>query len=84
MKRIGLFLLTNIAVLAVIAIIFSVFGIGNVLDEQGRDLDLGALLLFSAVIGFTGSLISLALSKPMAKWQTGAKVINQAADADSQ
>ena len=56
MKRIGLFLLTNIAVLAVIAVLFSVFGIGDVLDEQGRDLDLGALLIFSAVIGFTGLL----------------------------
>ena len=84
MKRIGLFLLTNIAVLAVIAVLFSVFGIGDVLDEQGRDLDLGALLIFSAVIGFTGSFISLALSKPMAKWQTGAKLINDATDPDSQ
>jgi heat shock protein HtpX len=84
MKRIGLFLLTNIAVLAVITIIFSVFGIGNVLDEQGRDLDLGALLVFSAVIGFVGSFVSLAISKPMAKWQTGAKVISQATDPDSQ
>ncbi len=76
MKRIGLFLLTNVAVLAVIVVIFSVFGIGNVLDERGVDLDLPALLTFSAVIGFTGSFISLALSKPMAKWQTGAKVID--------
>jgi heat shock protein HtpX len=84
MKRIGLFLLTNIAVLAVIAILFSVFGIGDVLDEQGRDLDLGALLLYSAVIGFAGSFVSLALSKPMAKWQTGAKLINDATDPDSQ
>lgn len=85
MKRVGLFLLTNIAVLAVIVIIFSVFGIGNVLDERGIDLDLSALLVFSAVIGFTGSFISLALSKPMAKWQTGAKVIDDnARDAESQ
>ena len=84
MKRIGLFLLTNIAVLAVISIIFSVFGIGNVLDEQGVDLNLRALLIYSAVIGFTGSFISLALSKWMAKRQTGAKVINDATDPDSQ
>ena len=84
MKRIGLFLLTNIAVMAVIAIIFSVFGIGNVLDEQGVNLDLGALLVYSAVIGFTGSIISLAISKPMAKWQTGAKIIDEARDPDSQ
>ena len=84
MKRIGLFLLTNIAVLAVIVVIFSVFGIGNVLDEQGVDLDLQALLIFSAVIGFTGSLISLAISKPMAKWQTGAKVIDDTRDPELQ
>ena len=84
MKRIGLFLLTNIAVLAVISIIFSVFGIGNVLDEQGVDLNLRALLIYSAVIGFTGSFISLALSKWMAKRQTGAKIINDATDPDSQ
>ena len=85
MKRIGLFLLTNIAVLAVIVVIFSVFGIGNVLDERGVDLDLSALLIYSAVIGFTGSFISLALSKPIAKWQTGAKVIDrESRDPDSQ
>ncbi|HKK52363.1 MAG TPA: protease HtpX [Myxococcota bacterium] len=84
MKRIVLFLITNIAVLAVIAVLFSVFGIGDVLDAQGRDLDLGALLVFSAVIGFTGSFISLALSKPMAKWQTGAKVIGETRDPDEQ
>ena len=84
MKRIGLFLLTNIAVLVVIAVIFSVFGIGNILDERGVDLNLRALLVFSAVIGFTGSFISLALSKPLAKWQTGAKVISDARDPESQ
>lgn len=84
MKRIVLFLITNIAVLAVIAVLFSVFGIGDVLDAQGRDLDLGALLVFSAVIGFTGSFISLALSKRMAKWQTGARVIGDTRDPDEQ
>jgi hypothetical protein len=56
-----------------------VFGIGDVLDEQGRDLDLGALLIFSALIGFTGSPYRSRL-KPMAKWQTGAKLINDATD----
>ncbi|MBC8188592.1 MAG: zinc metalloprotease HtpX, partial [Proteobacteria bacterium] len=84
MKRMGLFLLTNIAVLAVIVIIFSVFGIGNVLDDQGVDLDLEALLIFSAVIGFTGSFISLAMSKRMAKWQTGAQVIEDPRDPEAQ
>ncbi len=84
MKRIGLFLLTNIAVMAVIAILFSIFGIGSVLDERGVDLDLGNLLAYSAVIGFSGSIVSLMISKPMAKWQTGAKVIDEARDETSQ
>lgn len=76
-KRIALFLLTNLAVLVVISIIFRLFGIGRILDEQGVDLDLGALLIYSAVIGFVGSLISLAMSKTIAKMSTGAKVITQ-------
>jgi heat shock protein HtpX len=84
MTRIALFLLTNIAVIAVISIIFSVFGIGNVLDEQGVDLDLGNLLIYSAVIGFTGSLISLALSKFMAKRSTGCQMIDDSSDPDHQ
>jgi heat shock protein HtpX len=77
MKRIFLFLLTNLAVMLVLSIIISVFGIGNVLDEAGVGLDLGALLLLSAVVGMTGSLISLAMSKFMAKQMTNAQVINQ-------
>jgi heat shock protein HtpX len=84
MMRIALFLVTNIAIMAVIAIVFSVFGIGSVLDAQGVDLQLGSLLVYSAVIGFTGSLISLVMSKPMAKWSTGAKVIRDARDPQSQ
>src|SRR5690554_779284 len=75
MKRIFLFLLTNIAVMLVLAIVISVFGLGQVLDEQGVGLDLGALLVLSAVIGMTGSVISLAMSKFMAKQSTGAQVI---------
>lgn len=85
MKRIALFLITNIAVLAVISILFSVFGVGQVLDANGVDLDLGALLAYSAIIGFTGSIISLLISKPMAKWQTGAQVVSDdVRDPDSQ
>ena len=84
MKRIALFLITNIAVMVVISILFSVFGVGQVLDANGVDLDLGALLIYSAIIGFTGSIISLLISKPMAKWQTGAQVITDARDPDSQ
>ena len=77
MMRIGLFLLTNLAIIVVISIIFSVFGIGNVLDEQGVELDLQSLLIYSAVIGFTGSFISLALSKFMAKRSTGCQIIDE-------
>ncbi len=73
MKRIVLFLVTNIAVLLVLTIIMQVFGIGQYLTQQG--IDYGALLVFSAVIGFVGSIISLLISKPMAKWSTGAHVI---------
>jgi len=76
MMRIVLFLITNIAVLAVISILFSVFGVQNIFAANGVDLDLGNLLIYSAIIGFTGSIISLLISKPMAKWQTGAKVIS--------
>jgi heat shock protein HtpX len=75
MKRIFLFLITNIAIMLVLGIIISVFGLGQVLDEQGVGLDLGALLILSAVVGMTGSFISLAMSKWMAKRTTGAQVI---------
>jgi heat shock protein HtpX len=73
MKRIVLFLVTNIAVLLVLTIIMQVFGIGQFLTEQG--IDYSALLVFSAVIGFAGSIISLLISKQAAKWSTGAHVI---------
>ena len=84
MKRIALFLLTNLAVILVISVIFSIFGIGNVLDEQGVDLDLQALLIYSAVIGFTGSFISLAMSKFMAKRSTGCQNIEDSSDPEAQ
>jgi heat shock protein HtpX len=74
MKRIALFLLTNIAVLAVISIIVNVLGLDQFLTAEG--LDLSSLLVFSAVVGFTGSIISLLISKPMAKMSTGARVID--------
>ncbi len=75
MKRIFLFLVTNIAIMLVLGIIITVFGLGNVLDEQGIGLDLGSLLILSAVVGMTGSFISLAMSKFLAKQSTGAQVI---------
>jgi len=79
MKRIMLFLMTNIAVLALLAITMQLLGIQGILDEQGVNLDLGSLLVFSAVLGFGGSLISLAISKWSAKRRTGARVIEQPA-----
>ena len=80
MKRIALFLATNIAVLIVIAIVVRLLGLEQIADANG--LNLGALLAFSAVIGFTGAIISLLISKPMAKWQTGAHVITDPSNED--
>jgi heat shock protein HtpX len=80
MKRIALFLATNIAVLIVIAIVVKLLGLEQIADANG--LNLGALLAFSAVVGFTGAIISLLISKPIAKWQTGAHVIAQPSTAE--
>jgi heat shock protein HtpX len=77
MKRIFLFLMTNIAVLVVLSIVLSLFGVNSILDEQGVNLDLTKLLIFSAVFGMGGSFISLLISKWMAKRMTGAKVIEE-------
>jgi heat shock protein HtpX len=77
MKRIFLFLATNIAIMLVITIMINLFGLGQILNEQGSDLDLTSLLMLSAVVGMTGSIISLAMSKSMAKHATGAYVIQQ-------
>ena len=75
MKRIALFLATNMAILVVLSIAMQLLGIESLLNEQGTQLDLQALLIFSAVIGFAGSFISLAISKWSAKRLTGARVI---------
>ncbi len=79
MKRIVLFALTNIAVLVVMSVVLSVLGLDRYLHAQG--LNLGGLLAFSLVVGFTGSIFSLLISKPMAKWSTGAQVIEQPANS---
>jgi heat shock protein HtpX len=84
MMRIALFLLTNAAVVLVISVVFSVFGVDGILDEQGIDLDLTGLAIYSAVIGFTGSLISLAISKWMAKRSTGCQNIEDSRDPEAQ
>jgi heat shock protein HtpX len=81
MKRIFLFLLTNFAVLIVLSASMSVLGVGRFMTANG--LDLTQLLIFSAIIGFTGSIISLLISKWMAKQSTGARVIDPQAPANA-
>ena len=80
MKRIALFVLTNIAVVAVLGIVASLLGVNRFLTPNG--LNLGALLGFALVIGFGGAIISLLISKPMAKWTAGLRIINQPQNAD--
>ena len=80
MKRIALFIATNLAVMFVISIVLRLLGVGNIAGPNG--LNMGSLLVMSAVIGFTGAIISLLLSKTMAKWSTGAQVISQPSNAD--
>ncbi|CAK8716748.1 Protease HtpX-like protein [Candidatus Electrothrix aarhusensis] len=75
MKRTFLFLLTNIGVLAVLSISARILGIDRFLTSNG--LNMTSLLAFSALIGFGGSFISLLMSKKMAKWSTGAQIIQQ-------
>jgi heat shock protein HtpX len=77
MTRIFLFLATNAAVLVLISVVFQIFGIEGILAENGVDLNLQALLVMSAVIGFGGSFISLAMSKMMAKRGMGVQIIEQ-------
>jgi heat shock protein HtpX len=75
MKRILLFVATNVAVLVVVSVVLRLLGVDSMLQRSGSGLDLGNLLVFSAIVGFSGSLISLAMSKWIAKFSTGARVI---------
>ncbi len=75
MKRIALFLATNLAIIVVLSITMRLFGFEGLLDTQGIDLNMNALLVYAAVIGFSGSIISLVISKWTAKRMTGARVI---------
>jgi heat shock protein HtpX len=84
MMRIFLFLATNAAVLVLISIVFSLFGIEGLLQRNGVDLNLNALLVYSAVIGFGGSFISLALSKWMARHTMGVHLIERPANPSEQ
>ena len=79
MKRIVLFLVTNLAVLLVLSVVLRLLGLDGAGMAQAG-LQMGPLLAFSAVVGFTGAIISLLMSKPMAKWSTGARVIEQPAN----
>ncbi len=78
MKRILLFVVTNLAVMLVLGIAASLLGVNRYLTANG--LNLGMLLGFAAVMGFGGAIISLLISKPMAKWSTGAQIINDSPD----
>ena len=82
--RILLFLATNLAVLVLVSIIFNLLGLQGILAENGVDLNLGGLLVFCAVFGMGGAMISLFLSKWMAKRSTGTYVIEQPRNRDEQ
>jgi heat shock protein HtpX len=79
MKRIVLFIATNLAVVLVLSIVLRLLGLDRAMYSQ-TGMSTGGLLVFSAVVGFTGAIISLLMSKPMAKWSTGAHVIEQPAN----
>jgi heat shock protein HtpX len=82
MKRIFLFVVTNLAILLVLSVTARILGIDRFITANG--LNMGALLMFAALIGFGGSLISLAMSKWIAKRTTGARVIEQPSSAVEQ
>ena len=77
MKRIFLFLLTNLAILVVLGVVLQLLGVEGILDEAGIGLDYPSRLVFAAVFGMGGSLLSLAFSKWTAKRLTGATVIQR-------
>jgi heat shock protein HtpX len=81
MKRIFLFLVTNIAILLVLSVTLRLLGVDRILNAQGTGLDFNSLLIMAGVIGFGGSFISLLMSKWMAKMSTGAHVIETPANA---
>ena len=80
MKRIALFVLTNLAVVLVLGVMGSLLGVNRYLTGSG--LNLGLLMGYALLMGFGGATISLLISKPMAKWTSGVRVINQPANGD--
>ena len=81
LKRIALFLATNIAIVLVLSVVLRLLGVDQILDESGTGINYESLLILSLVIGFGGSFISLAMSKWMAKRSTGARVITNPSNA---
>lgn len=77
MKRVLLFLATNLAIIIIASITLSLLGVGSYLDETGTGLNLQALLIFCFIFGMAGSFISLLLSKKIAKWSMGVRLIDQ-------
>lgn len=82
MKRIALFLITNLAIVAVLSISLRLLGFESILDQQGIGLDINSLAMFSAVFGFGGALVSLMISKWSAKRMMGVRVIEQPASGE--
>lgn len=82
MLRIGLFLLTNLAIILVASMTLSILGVGSYLEASGSGLNLTNLLAFCAVFGFSGAIVSLLLSKTMAKMGTRTQIIEQPRNAD--
>jgi heat shock protein HtpX len=80
MKRILLFVMTNLAVMVVLGIVASLTGANRFMGANG--LDLSTLMMFSLIMGFGGAIISLLISKPVAKWSSGVRVINQPQNTD--
>lgn len=82
MKRIFLFVATNLAVVLVMSVLLSLLGVGPYLENNG--LNIQSLMIFSLVLGFAGAFVSLLISKPMAKWSTGAQVIESPRNSTEQ
>jgi heat shock protein HtpX len=80
MKRIFLFVATNLAVVVVLGIVANLLGVNRYLTANG--LNLGQLLVFAAIMGFGGAIISLLLSKTIAKWSSGVQLITGTEGAD--
>jgi heat shock protein HtpX len=80
MKRIALFIMTNLAVVVVLGIVANLLGVNRYLTPNG--LNLTSLMGFALIMGFGGAIISLLISKPVAKWSSGVRVINQPQNAD--